>query len=88
MGLFIALEEPTREMLTEAASGGFYHSDLWQRDFPKLQIRTIGELLAGNGFDLPPRQPAYQPAERARPPAGEQGSMRELAGPYQARTVA
>ena len=88
MGLFIALEEPTREMLTEAAAGGFYHSDLWQRDFPKLQIRTIGELLAGNGFDLPPRQPAYQPAERARPPSGEQGSMRELAGPYQARTVA
>ncbi len=88
MGLFIALEEPTREMLTEAAAGGFYHSDLWQRDFPKLQIRTIGELLAGNGFDLPPRQPAYQPAERARPPSGEQGAMRELAGPYQARTVA
>lgn len=88
MGLFITMEEPTREMLTEAAAGGFYHSDLWQRDFPKLQIRTIGALLAGNGFDLPPRQPAYQPAERARPPAGEQGAMRELAGPYQARTVA
>ena len=88
MGLFITLEEPTREMLTEAAAGGFYHSDLWQRDFPKLQIRTIGALLAGNNFDLPPRQPAYQPAERARPPAGEQGAMRELAGPYQARTVA
>lgn len=86
LGLFIALEEPTREMQTEAAAGGFYYSDLWQRDFPKLQIRTIGELLAGNGFDLPPRQPAYQPAERQRPPAGEQGSMRELAGSYQART--
>ena len=86
LGLFIALEEPTREMQTAAAAGGFYYSDLWQRDFPKLQIRTIGELLAGNGFDLPPRQPAYQPAERQRPPAGEQGSMRELAGSYQART--
>lgn len=86
LGLFIALEDPTREMQTAAAAGGFYYSDLWQRDFPKLQIRTIGELLAGNGFDLPPRQPAYQPAERQRPPAGEQGSMRELAGSYQSRT--
>lgn len=84
LGLFISLEAPTRDMLTEAASGGFYHSDLWQRDFPKLQIRTIADLLAGRSFDLPPRQPAYQPAERARPPQGEQGSMRELGIPYRA----
>lgn len=84
LGLFISLEAPTRDMLTEAAGGGFYHSDLWQRDFPKLQIRTIADLLAGRSFDLPPRQPAYQPAERARPPQGEQGSMRELGIPYRA----
>ena len=84
LGLFISLDEPTRDMLTEAAAGGFYHSDLWQRDFPKLQIRTIADLLAGRSFDLPPRQPAYQPAERARPPQGEQGSMRELGIPYRA----
>lgn len=84
LGLFISLEAPTRDMLTEAAGGGFYHSDLWQRDFPKLQIRTIADLLAGRSFDLPPRQPAYQPAERARTPQGEQGSMRELGIPYRA----
>ena len=84
LGLFISLEAPTRDMLTEAAAGGFYHSDLWQRDFPKLQIRTISDLLAGRSFDLPPRQPAYQPAERARPAQGEQGSMRELGGHYRA----
>ena len=84
LGLFISLEAPTRDMLTEAAAGGFYHSDLWQRDFPKLQIRTIADLLTGRSFDLPPRQPAYQPAERARPPQGEQGSMRELGIPYRA----
>ena len=84
LGLFISLDAPTRDMLTEAAAGGFYHSDLWQRDFPKLQIRTIADLLAGRSFDLPPRQPAYQPAERARPAQGEQGAMRELGGHYRA----
>ncbi len=84
LGLFISLEAPTRDMLTEAAAGGFYHSDLWQRDFPKLQIRTIADLLAGRSFDLPPRQPAYQPAERTRPAQGEQGAMRELGGHYRA----
>ena len=80
LGLFISLEEPTRDMRAEEAGGGFYHSELWQRDFPKIQLRTIADLLAGRGFDLPPRQPMYQPAERVRPAEGEQGALEELAG--------
>ena len=75
LGLFISLEEPTREMRTEAASGGFFPSHIWQRDFPKIQLRTIAQLLAGQNFDLPPRQPAYQPAPRHRAPEGEQGAL-------------
>ena len=80
LGLFISLDDPTRDMRTEEAVGGFYHSELWQRDFPKIQIRTIADLLADRGFDLPPRQPMYQPAERVRPAEGEQGALEELAG--------
>ena len=77
MGLFISLEEPTRDMRAEEASGGFYHSDLWQQDFPKIQLRTIGELLSGRAFDLPPRQSGYQPAERVRRPQGTQARLGE-----------
>ena len=80
MGLFISLEEPTRDMRTEAASGGFYHSDLWQQDYAKIQIRTIADLLADQGFDLPPRPPMYQAAPRVRASEGEQGALEELAG--------
>ena len=80
LGLFISLDDPTRDMRAEEAGGGFYHSELWQRDFPKIQIRTIADLLADRGFDLPPRQPMYQPAERVRPTEGEQGALEELAG--------
>ena len=80
LGLFISLDDPTRDMRTEEAVGGFYHSELWQRDFPKIQIRTIADLLSDRGFDLPPRQPMYQPAERVRPAEGEQGALEELAG--------
>ncbi len=80
LGLFISLDDPTRDMRTEEAVGGFYHSDLWQRDFPKIQLRTIADLLADRGFDLLPRQPMYQPAERMRPAEGEQGALEELAG--------
>ena len=80
LGLFISLDDPTRDMRTEEAIGGFYHSELWQRDFPKIQIRTIADLLSDRGFDLPPRQPMYRPAERVRPAEGEQGALEELAG--------
>ena len=80
LGLFISLDDSTRDMRTEEAGGGFYHSELWQRDFPKIQLRTIADLLADRGFDLPPRQPMYRPAERVRPPEGEQGALEELAG--------
>ena len=80
LGLFISLDEPTRDMRAEEAGGGFYQSDVWQRDFPKIQLRTITDLLAGRNFDLPPRQPMYRPAERVRPAEGEQGALEELAG--------
>ncbi len=75
LGLFISLEAPTGPMRSEAASGGFFHSDLWNRDFPKIQLRTVSEMLAGQGFDMPPRQPVYQATERVRPPEGEQATM-------------
>ena len=77
MGLFISLDEPTAPMRSEAASGGLFQSDVWQRDFPKIQLRTIGEMLAGSGFDLPPRPAAYQPAQRVRRPQGRQAGLGE-----------
>ena len=67
LGLFITLEESTRDMRTEAASAGFYHSEIWQRDYPRMQIRTIAELLEGQDFDIPQHASMYQPAQ-ARPP--------------------
>ena len=75
LGLFISLEAPTREMLLEAASSGIFHSDLWERDFPKIQLRTIDEMLSDAGFNLPPRPSAYQPAQRMRQPQGRQTNL-------------
>ena len=77
MGLFISLEPPTRDMRQEAAAAGFFHSDLWAREFPKVQLRTVGEMLSGNGFELPPRPADYQPAQRVRRPQGRQTRLGE-----------
>ena len=77
MGLFISLEPSTRDMRQEAASAGFFHSDLWAQEFPKVQLRTVGEMLSGNGFELPPRPADYQPTQRVRRPQGRQARLRE-----------
>jgi site-specific DNA-methyltransferase (adenine-specific) len=77
LGLFITLENPTREMRREAAAAGFYHSDLWQRDFPKIQLLTIRELLEGREFEIPAHPSMYQPAQRTQSPEGFQGILDE-----------
>jgi len=52
IGVLLALDEPTKAMRTEAASAGFYKSPWGQH--PRLQIVTVGELLAGKRLDIPP----------------------------------
>jgi len=75
MGIFITLEPPTREMRTEAVSAGYYHSPLWERDYPKIQILTIEELLAGITVDIPPAKPPFPRAQKISQKQGEQLSM-------------
>ena len=86
MGLFISLDAPTRDMRQESAAAGFYHSDLWGREFAKIQLRTVGEMLAGQGFDLPPRPGDYQPAQRVRRPQGRQATLDEAGASADANT--
>ena len=46
IGVFITLEEPTKPMIKEAASSGFYVPKFFpNKKFPKLQILTIKEIL-------------------------------------------
>ena len=81
MGLFISLETPTRDMRQEASAAGVYHSDLWARDYSKIQLRTIDEMLSGQGFELPPRPGDYQPAQRVRRREGRQTRLGESGAP-------
>lgn len=53
MGIFLTLEPPTKPMATEAISQGFYKSPLG-KDYPKIQILIIEELLKGKKPDIPP----------------------------------
>ncbi len=53
IGVFISIDEPTRPMQEEAAMKGFYHSPLG-RDYPRIQILTIAQILDGKRPDIPP----------------------------------
>jgi len=76
MGLFITLEPPTPPMQTEAVSAGFYHSELWNEDYPRVQICTIEDLLAGKQPSLPRwASPGFAKAEKISRPEGTQGEL-------------
>jgi SAM-dependent methyltransferase len=66
LGLMITLEEPTQPMITEAAVAGYYHSPGWNRDYSRIQIRTIAQLMAGQAFELPPSNVSLPQAEQVR----------------------
>nr|MBA2601624.1 restriction endonuclease [Actinomycetota bacterium] len=67
IGALISMQEPTRPMREEAASAGFYHSDGWNRDYPRLQLLTVSELLGGKTIEYPPgEKTTFKQAERAK----------------------
>lgn len=72
LGLFITLEEPTGPMLTEATTAGLWHSELAGREYPRIQVITIRELLDGRRPALPLLvMPTYQQAERVQQAPGQ-----------------
>ena len=66
IGIFITLEEPTREMELEATTAGVYTSPISGKDYPRIQILTIRELLEEHKKPMLPLLilPTYQQAER------------------------
>jgi DNA modification methylase len=53
IGLLVSLSEPTKPMVVEATKAGYYESPQTKRNFPRLQILTVEQLLEGKA------RPAY-----------------------------
>ena len=53
LGLFLSLEAATSKMHDEAGHAGFYTLPLTGKKIPRLQLRTVGDLLDGHSFELP-----------------------------------
>jgi site-specific DNA-methyltransferase (adenine-specific) len=68
IGAFITLKEPTKPMITEAASAGFYEPEYFPRHhYPRLQILTVKELLKGKKLEyVQMAESTFKKAERKR----------------------
>jgi site-specific DNA-methyltransferase (adenine-specific) len=77
IGVFLTLEEPTKPMRDEAAKAGAYHSELWNRDYPRIQILSVADLLERKKKpDLPTFVHApFKQAERHYDPGGTQDQL-------------
>jgi site-specific DNA-methyltransferase (adenine-specific) len=78
MGFLVTLAAPTQPMVVEAAKAGFYRAANG-REYPRLQILTIDELLSGR------RRPEYMDYrhgadtfKRAQREDSDQGTQQEL----------
>lgn len=77
MGVLLTLEEPTRGMTDAANHVGVYAWPWNGATFPKVQVLTVGQLLAGERPDAPPSLLPYVEAKRQLKPAAEQGGLFE-----------
>ena len=69
IGLLITLEKPTKPMIREAASSGFYTSPFGNTKHPRVQILTVEQLLGGQQIDYPRTDAnvTFKKARRIRP---------------------
>jgi site-specific DNA-methyltransferase (adenine-specific) len=74
IGVLISLEPPSKPMRAEAASAGFYKAP-WGKDYARLQMLTIADLLAGKTVDFPRENVTFKKAPRILEPAAEPGKL-------------
>lgn len=71
VGVLISLEPATKPMEKEAASAGFYDSPFGKK-YPRLQLVTVGELLASKEIEYPRTlDVTFKRAPRARAAAAK-----------------
>jgi DNA modification methylase len=78
IGVFISLDEPTKQMRTEAASAGFYAAPYSGTKHPRMQLLTVAEILGGKGIDYPAKGQMNVTIRRAPKAKGKDEKNREL----------
>jgi site-specific DNA-methyltransferase (adenine-specific) len=77
IGVFITLDAPSTDMQTEAITAAYYHSPGWNKDYPKIQILTIADLLKGADIKMPAEVGTFKQAQRIQQSNDDQLSLIE-----------
>ncbi len=83
IGVLITLDTPTEPMTNEALEAGYYHSPIYDKDYRKIQIITIEELLHGKTVEMPPQTQSsvtFTKAPKLMKKQGEQLIMEQKKG--------
>jgi hypothetical protein len=79
IGILISLQPATGPMETEAASTGFYEHKTNRQKYPRLQLRTVKELMEGKGIERPSTVAAtdetFKKAPESKKKHGEQKAL-------------
>ena len=75
IGVFISMQNPTGPMVQECISCGFYHSETWGKDYPKMQILTIEDLFNGKEIEMPPIKTTFKKAQKEKVRDDKQGNL-------------
>jgi len=75
IGVLVTLDPPSRDMITAASTAGYYQSLFWQKSFPRLQILTIEQILAGAAVQMPPETGTFLAAQKVRKTEGTQNQL-------------
>ena len=73
MGVLITMAKPTRGVLDAADHGGTYTWPVNGQSFPRVQVVTIADLLAGKRPQTPTLMTPYAQAVRAPEQSGQLG---------------
>ena len=78
IGVLISMQEPTAPMRTEAATAGFFASAFWGKKYPKVQLYTVEDLLAGKQIEMPPIRQVGATFRKAPRESRRLGNQQEL----------
>ena len=81
LGLFISLEDPTRDMRAEEASGGFYQSELWQKRLPQdTAPHHRATCWPAKALTCRPASPLTNPPPASAPPRANRARWKNWPG--------
>ena len=74
------MQPPTGPMEAEAASAGFDAHKKNEQQYPRLQLRTVKELMEGKGIERPSNVAAVDETFRKAPKAKAKGHEQTAMG--------